>query len=995
MRVVTRSCFMIRAMKRYTNALTGVLATLAFVVTAWGQTIGSTVLGTVESSTGMKDPGAPVTIINTQTNARRDVTTDASGDYLVTDLPPGQYTVTAEIGGATFLQSAVELHTNAKLRVDFKLRAGPNGLLTLAPNNSLLSAETPVLWVDLWRDSLHDLPLLDRKFLELAGLEPGADVNVSSGRNVVSGTPIDTRRDVSGASVNLAGVGSDTNNFLIDGVSDNTEFSRGINVLPDPDAIEEFTLVSTRYAAELGQAGGGIVHLALRSGTNAFHGFAYDSLGSDKLDARQFFDIRKLPLRANLFGAGLGGPASKNKLFFFASYQGVRSSGDAQVTGVTPTPLEKQGIFTRSGYTIYDPNSLHPDPNNPSQLVRDPFPGNAIPKSQLNPVGTALVNAWPNPNYSAFGIQDNYLATESGVTGVDELNFKIDASLTSRDTLTAHYLQQRSSREDSGPWPNDVLGNTALVNGTNAALGYEHIIGPALSNDFHFAYNYARFINSLKDSTDILDGFSIPGVPNNTAAQGFPLTAISGLMPASSSGAVPEYPTPFLSIENNFQFVDSLSQRIGAHSLRYGVEAERLRNDQLPGLQGNLAMSYSGEYTSPGPGQFLPSGVSDALLGLASSLRTLSPFDKTRLRFSRIDAYVQDDWRVNSRLTVSLGLRYDYDGPSHELDDRLTNFSFSSGTILLPQNSRPLVQEYLGTPGGSLPSTFQYVSENNVVPHANALNFAPRFGFARSVFTWAVIQGGFGLFYGVEPANYYSNGGIQSPFANSLLLNGSQTTGLNLASGLPAPGSQAYLSSPGLTAYYTPLNAHTPYVEKYSVNIEFTPGSAAVMDLGYSGQRALAFPMMSYGNVPLPGPGPIASRREFPQIGLVEEDLPINDSFYNALEAVFRLRPLHGLSVQSAFTCANRSSYTSALDGNAITNPYNFRYDWGQSDYQIPLQWVTSAIYSLPKTARKSALARYVVNDWQISGLLTLQDGLPFTATLGEDILNNGLGTNR
>ncbi|MEW5978963.1 MAG: TonB-dependent receptor [Acidobacteriota bacterium] len=977
------------------------LAIVAFPVTLAAQATEGTILGTVVDPTGGAVVNARVVVKSILTGAERVSATSETGEYIVTNLPLGSYGVTVEAPGfKRAVHPPVDVTVKARVRVNVTLEVGE------ITENVFVSAAAPLIRTDspevggvISRQTLQEIPIFGRNFLAISALVPGT----------TNGPPVSRQRDLSGASVTVAGASAEANNFIIDGISNNMEFSGAMGVVPAIDAIQEFAIQTSQYSAEFGRSGGGVINVAIKSGTNELHGFAYDYLRNDRLNARPFdftgTNPRKQPLRRNQFGFGAGGPIVKNRAFLFGNYEGIRFPSSIITTVTVPTALEKRGDFTQSGFSVFDPLTVRPDPANPSRRIRDPFPGNVIPAARFDPIAVRLLSFYPDPNFKDPNpnVRNNYLVKETNDDSLDSFNLKGDLNLTSNDTMTARYSQQRGGRRRSSWMPEDRLGAESSLDATNSGLTYTHVFSPTLVNEARVGYNYLRFGNTMLNSQDILGEFKIPGLFHLPFASGFPTLNLRNYTGAAAVRPIATLGTPFVLVEHSWQMLDNISWQKGRHALKFGAEYGRVANNRFQGRPGDAILTFDGTYTTPVVGQGLETlrnGVPDALLGLARQFVSNYALDAVRIRSQRFSAFAQDDWRVTPKLSLNLGLRYDFYSPYHEEQDRLGNFDPRTGQRVIPETTRRIIESVLGIPGGNLPPTFRYGSLDEVVWKANYLNFAPRFGFAYSINDRLVLRGGYGIFYGVTVSNNANNAGTEGvPFFFDFGLASELDTPIVIRNGFPTGGVLGPLSARTFSAYYSPLDRHDPYSQKYSFNLQFALAKGAALEVGFTGQRALAFPTLVPGNTPPPGPGAVQDRRPYPNIGFFWQFVPIGDSNYNGLEASFKLKETYGLAIQSAFTFSKSLGYSQGTEGQStddrIRDPYNFRYDYGLLNYDFRKRWVSSWIYRIPTAPGLPAFARHILNNWQTSGLVILQGGFPFQVRVSGQVLNTGFDANR
>jgi Carboxypeptidase regulatory-like domain/TonB-dependent Receptor Plug Domain len=962
-----------------------------------GQATEGTILGTVVDGSGAAVPGAAVTVLNLDKGTRRETFTNETGAYTASNLALGRYSVTVEAQGfrrATY--PSVELTVKARVRVDLTLEIGVlSQEVEVSSASPLVKTDTPEVGGVITREELRELPVFGRNFLSLAALVPGT----------TAGPRDDRRRDLNGEAVTIGGASSEANNFIIDGISNNMDFSGAAAVIPAIDAIQEFAVQTSQYSAEFGRSGGGVVNVAIRSGSNKLHGFAYDYLRHDKLDARPYdFTGTRPPkqhLRRNQFGAGAGGPIFRDRTFFFGNYEGIRFPRSGLTQAIVPTASEKRGDFSQSGFSIFDPATTRIDPANPSRRIRTQFPGNAIPQSQFDPITVRLLSFFPESNYTDPNpaVKNNYLGPLDNNDDLNSYNVRIDQNLSKQDTMAVRYSEQRGGRFRSGFLPGNRIGATGTLDATNTGINYTHVFGPTQVNEARFGYNYLRFGNEMVVHENILSEFNIPGIARNPASDGFPQLSMRNITGTNVVRPIESLPTPFYLVEHSFQWLDTFSWQRDNHALKFGAEFVRHRSDRFQGLPGNATLQFDGTYTTQVVGQTLETarnGVPDALLGLANRFTTQFVSDAARLRSSRFGAFAQDDWRVTRNLTLNLGLRYDVFTPYGELRDRLTNFDFATGQRTLPDSTRGIVESVLGIPGGNLPSTFQYAPRGSVVQKTNWLDFSPRFGFAYAFNHRLVVRGGYGIFYGITVSNYASNQAVSPPFLTNVPLAGELDAPIVISNGFPVGSAIAPLSERTLGSTYQPLRAKDPYTQKYSLNVQASPFRNTAVEVGYTGQRALAYSLLIRLNVPLPAPGNIQDRRPYPNLGEGRGHLPVNDANYNGLEITVRQQETYGLSIHSTFTFSKALGYSSGIgtEGTA-TDAYNLRYDYGPNGYDMRKRWVTGWIYSIPSIPHLPAPLRFALHGWQGSGIVLMQGGFPFSVGVSGHVLNIGAATSR
>jgi len=961
-----------------------------------GQATEGTILGSITDASGAAIANAPVRVTNTGTGAVRSTSTNEAGEYTVTNLPLGQYSVSAEASGfKKAVHPPVPMTVKARIRVDLRLEVGETA------QSVEISAATPLIKTDtaevggvVSRQVLQDIPVFGRNFLALAALVPGT----------TNGPPASRQRDFSGASVNIGGASAEANNFIIDGISNNMEFSGAMGVVPAIDAIQEFAIQTSQYSAEFGRSGGGIVNLAIKSGSNAWHGFAYDYFRNDKLDARPFdftfTNQAKQPLRRNQFGGGLGLPVIRNRVFLFGNYEGTRNPSSTINTFIMADATERRGDFSGSNIIYADPATARPDPSN-ALGIRTPFPDNRVPASRVDPMTTRMLSFFPLPNFRDPNpnVRNNFLVSEKNNDFLNSFNFKGDGHINDRNTVTGRISQQRGGRRRSSWMPEDRLGGRASLDATNTGLTFTHVFRPTMVNEARAGYNYLRFGNEMLNTENVMDEFRIPGWNTVSFARGFPSYSIRNYQGTAIIRPIASVPTPFFLVEHSWQFMDNLSWQVGKHAIKLGAEAGRIANNRFQGRNGGGSISYNGTYSTPRVGaalEALRSGMTDALLNQAGGFSTNYQFDGVRIRSSRVSGFVQDDFRVSPKLTLNLGLRWEYFSPWKEEQDRLLNFDLRTGERLLAESTRPIIRDLIGIPNGNMPAGWRYTSNSEILPRSNKTNFSPRFGYAYNAGRNLVFRGGYGIFYAATVSNNFNNAGTDgSPFFFDFGLASELDRPILPRAGFPPGGAAGAFAARTFSAYYGPLNRPDPYTQKWNFNIQWNPVRRTAIELGYSGQRALRFSTLAYGNAPEPGPGAVQDRRPYPNAGSFLSYLPVNDSNYNGLEITVKQQEFKGFYLQSAFTFSKSMAYLTGTDGGILTDPYNFRYDYGPANYDFRKRWVSAVTWKPPYGSKWHPALRYALAGWETSSLITLQGGFPYTVGVTGPQLNNGAGANR
>jgi hypothetical protein len=637
--------------------------------------------GVVRDSSGAVVAAAVITVQNQSTGWSEKLASDAEGRFVSPPLPAAEYDVEVQAPG--FAKVVEHLHLEVAQRAVLEIGLSPGDVkesVTVEAEAALLDAESSTLSNLRTEAAVQNLPMNGRNFAELMGLAPG----VVPAQSQLSGAPPLTQaRGETGYSVN--GLRMEDNHFLLDGISDNENHNGlGIILFPPMDAVEQFREETSVPDARYGR-GGGTVNLIFKSGTEHFHGDVFEYLRNSDLDAKNFFDKSKPSFRLNQFGATLGGPLgwSKDpKTFFFVDYEGQRIAQGLTFISTVPTAAERLGDFSAAKQTIFDPTTTVHNAN--GTYSRTAFPGNVIPANLLNSVGLNLIDLYPTPNLPGLG--NNFLYQPSKTLEADNFDIKIDRKIGDSDTSFVRYSQARSNLFQPGPMPAPAVGGTISGPSTQPAhqvvLNEEHIFSPVTVNSFRAGFSRID-VHALdgNGAQALATQAGIPGsnVAGDSLTNGLPVISVTGAATLGTAGNVPA-----IIISNNFQYDDTLSLVRGRHTIQVGAGFARLQCKVFQTLNEHGTLTFTTAYTSnPAAANGTGIGFADLLLGspISGSLATV---DGMRgLRRSDISAFVQDDIKVTSRLTLNLGLRYEnYLGwPWTEVANRGYNFIPSTGTL--------------------------------------------------------------------------------------------------------------------------------------------------------------------------------------------------------------------------------------------------------------------------------------------------------------------------
>jgi hypothetical protein len=913
--------------------------------------------GTVTDPTGAVVPGAAVVSTNRETGQKRKVETNQGGNFVFPDLPIGTYSIEAgKQGFSGQKREGISLLTGQDLELTFSLPVGDTSqTVQVTEGTPLIQTESSSVQTSVNQTQMQDLPLNGRNALQLTTLTPGTvltNVGTESGQ-----------QDNTGLSVN--GLRATQNNYQLDGTVYTNRFFDSVPTMPNPDALQEFTIQSSNYSAEYGGAGA-LVQLSTRSGTNEFHGSAFEFLRNTDLNARNFFNLTKPPFKLNQFGGTVGGPIKKNKtFFFFAAQDAERRSAPSPISITTPTALERAGNFSALPGTIVNPAN------------GQAFAGKQIPVSLFNPISVAVANALlPTPNSGT-----QYISSANQNLDDTQYLAKIDHVFSEKDRLSVRYFYDEDNFQRSFNAPNGFYAENLFRN-QSLTLNETHVFSPTLTATFYTsASRFARTQIPVDPGLQSLQSFG-QQVTLGTSVPIFPgiRSNISGFVNVFSGGALRQDSTTF---EYRAQGV----KIFGAHTINFGAAFERSRID---------ANDYSyvpGDNTFNG--QFSGSALTDFYLGYESQFFQ----DNGRtfyLREDRPSLYVQDDWKVKRQFTLNLGLRWDPWLPPVDLNNSLTAFVPGAQSTVAPNAPKGLL--FPGDTGIS-DSVFK----------KNWKDFGPRAGFAWNVGRdqKTVIRSAYGIFYSFPEGLLYQRTDATQP-ANLYLSIPAPQSFTNPYLGYPggSPFPRAHIAPSGFASYQflTPVSggmldpsSRVGYTQNWNFTVERQLSGNTAISAAYVGNHAIGVMGSRQFNPAIYGPGATVanenSRRLYPGLGAVELASSYVYESYNALQINVTKRTTKGLTLLSNFTYGKTIDNTSsATEGNSgPPNPFNFASARGPADFDQEFRFVTSAVYALPHFGF-TGINKILLEGWQINAIGSLYSGLPFTVVSGTDRSLSGIG---
>ena len=1003
--------------------LAGLIA-LLFSPSAQAQYDNGSLVGSIHDASGAVIPNAQVTATNTATGIVNKTTSSASGDYEFPSLRVGVYSVHAEASG--FSAAAAEnisVSVGGRTRIDLSLTVGGSATTVEVSGVALeLETDSSQRGQNISNYQSEALPLVSRNYSDLLALVTG------SRQAPTAATTSSISSLVRAGSYNVNGQRSMFNNFLLDGMDNkaygesNQGFDNQIIAVP-PDSVAQWQIVTNNESAEYGRSSGATINVASQSGTNRIHATVYDFFRNTDLNAAGYFkpnvvsntgsviSFQKPDFNRNQFGLNFGGPILKDKLFYFVDYEGFRQ----KLTPLTPLTLPTQNEL--SGDLVVD---VHNPLNNDVYKA-----GTSIPTSAMDPLSAQLVGYFkqitslPASGLPTTGLNTNDYSVEAPFTdNSDKGDLRLDYQQNDKNS----WFLRVSDRKETGvnhvtiPLPLDGQTNgTIRLLDQQIALGYNHLFGPDKILDARLGISRTKAGKYTLSIGDV-SGLSIPGLPSNpVVAGGLPSIGISGFSGFGRQSTNPQWQNPaLLDPKVNFTWVK------GKHSLKFGYEYEHTWmavNDNNP-LYGSWTYG-SGYSTCPSAtvgGVVTPTLANcdsltttsddywaDFLFGTTTSYQ-LANYFVVHLRQQMHNAYAQDDWRVNSKLTLNLGLRWEYGSPYSEQNNYISNFDPTTQTVLTI------------TPGATAGNGITPVSGASGVYGKTLMNpdladWSPRVGFAYAPLSKLAIRGGFGIGY----IHYTRAGsgdilGINAPQAQFAAVTQIKPTTTDqcstplpaqiIAVGSTTPSCYAQASQgfpSGLVTTFNsatdnitwvPKNTRDSYVESYFLSAQYQVAKNSILDLAYVGNHGVKLQGFLNGNQEIPANGFARPYANWPSD--ITEALNEFWSNYNALQVRYEQRMVAGLTLLNSFTWEHALDNASAsLEGNTPSpqDGFNLKADYAQSDYNLPLANVTSLVYELPFGHGRRFLSSTngvedaVLGGWQLSLINTAQAGTPFNIT--------------
>ena len=929
---------------------------VALVPAAWSQTERAVILGTVTDDSGSVIPGAIVTVTNVGTAEKRSVTTNDRGDYDVPALNIGQYEVSVEHAG--FRKEVVKgigLVVNQRARVDFKLQVGAVTQEVLVQGTApLVQTDDATVGQLIDQRKIRELPIPGKRNMYLLAL-------LGAGMSRGPASSVTTSGFGPGFGISAMGQKVHNNWIMLDGAPLRTSIHASVRMRPSVEALQEFRVEAGFYSAEFGTESGAQIVSTIRAGTNQLHGTLFEFLRNEKLDARNFFEnplVPKRPLRRNNFGAVVSGRVIRDKLFFTANYEAFIERRSSQGSAIYPTKRMMAGDLTEPAFRA------NRDPNGALTPIRDlltgqPFPGNQIPASRIAPQAQRLFQFWPDPNFGSpvFTGQPNFSGQSRNPVDDRQLFTRLDYNLSSKNRFFGRYGIQDINEFGSSLNPHPFFGQDRPKRQQNATLTYTRLISATMLNELTVSYNRDIFQTLDRVSGEdfnIARDLLIPGQTGDPFTTGVPAIGITGVSGVGNT-------VPNTIWDESRRIADAVSFTRGAHSLKIGSEFFHvlLRRETYQFVTGQF------DFTGIHSGQGLTTAAreslawADFLLDQPSQVRTahsevpgFKPGQFTRLFSWRSHTFITDDWRATPRLTVNLGLRYEFNSVLRDIRGGTRNFDFRT-------------QDLFPAPGVSAP-----------LYNPDFDNFAPRIGLAFRPFkdNKTAVRASYGVFYNVNMLNNLTESSKNIPFSAGINeLNNAGQIRLRMSNAVVGVNAAATQAREVLAV---PDNYGVGDAQQWTLNIQRALPGDMVVEIGYVGSKSSHFDRPRTFNAINVLKG--ETRKPYPQWGNIELITTDASGNYHGLLTKVEKRFSQGLTFLATYTWAKTMFDSFAGNGaDRHNSPFDLKAEKGLAETDQRHRATASWLYELPFFRGRTGWLPRIAGGWQTNGVLTLETGLP------------------
>lgn len=1013
---------------------------LIFLLTSVGLFAQSASLtGIVTDSSGAAVPGARVVATVIATGVESATETNQEGLYRLPALTPGIYSIQVNVQGfKPVIQKDLQLAVQQVARLDFKLEVGAvTDSVEVTDQGVLLDSETSTLGQVVSGKQILELPLLGRNPYALANLVPG--VRGSAGMNDL---PVD---QISTASASINGARGNQNEYLLDGAPNTAPAQNQPVIFANVDSVQEFKVETNGFSAEYGRSAGGVFNVVTKGGTNDLHFSAYEFLRNNALNANDWFANRagrdKAPFRFNQFGGTIGAPIVKNKTFFFGSAELVRFAQGITYTGTVPTADQLAGNFstTRASngqvIAIYDPSTLTANPS--GGFLRSPFPNNSIPSNRIDPVARAIAKYWPAANTTGNPITgvNNFVRTDANQIVKNTWSARVDHHFNERNRIFGRFSYDQTPLNRAPAYGQELIAaaptaGPQVFTRYNAVVEDKHVWSPTLLQTVRASYSrLSNFRRPYGDGFDITtlglpaslkqqigDPASFPAIiiPGYSVTGSIPNTVVGGALGASDLIAFGM---------DTYSLQAQLNKTFSRHNLKVGADFRLIRFNAQQTADTSTQFNFQPSFTQ-GPNPSTASataglGFATFLLGIPGG--SVTPAPALAMQQNYYALFVQDDWRITSKLTLNLGLRWETENPRTDRFNQLANFDGS-----------------LQVPGFPYTGALTYVNVNGqsryqVNPDRN--NFAPRVGLAYQLASKTVLRGGAGIFYGTNTgiggaASNFGTSGFQASTSIVTSLDGF-TPIVSLSNpypnGLvqPTGSSLGALTQLGQSIGFYDRSNLLPYAAQWSFNVQHELPKSIILDVGYAGSRGLKFPdNRQFNQLPdsalqlgdalrqqVANPfypqikvgilaNPTVARgqllRPYPQFDAVTaQNSTFASSTYHALQAKVEKRYSKGLTLLAAYTYSKVIDFSTGafsgepLGGGAFQNWNNLSPDRAVSSLDQTHRLVLSTVYELPFFRNQKNWKNLTAGGWEVGAIFSALSGSPLGISSATNTTNS------
>jgi hypothetical protein len=915
---------------------------------AYAQLATTTALvGTVSDAKGAMIAEVKVTAVNTGTSETYSALTNEQGNYNIQFVRPGTYNLTLEKSGfQRFQKTGIVVEENQMVRNDATLAVGSlSQSVTVQAEAAVIKTEDASVSENITTRQVSELPLNGRDPMHLAITTAG----VFQGQKAANGVP--PGEDFIGA-----GTREIQNEMSLDGISIMNNLITTTPSRPMVEAIQEVQIQTGTYSAQYGAYLGVHINMITKSGTNDLHGAVLEFVRNNIFDARPYFlpaTSSQPPLRQNQFGFELDGPIvipklynGRNKTFFMGSYEGLRQIRSTTSTAALLTPQMFTGDFSQyTAKAIVNP------------LTGQAFPGNIIPASLLSPYTTQLQKYYPKPNLPGVGVGGNNYATSlANNNNTDQTVDRLDQNLGDKSRFFFRYQRQQETILVGAANPTNATNGPVYL--SNYDIGYTQILSPTLVNDMRFGRNYFNTatlnyfaVNNLKSAgADLgIPGFNGDVIGNNPGLPEFNVTGFTGW---GVSG------TNWYQDDSTWQGAEQLSWNKGNHNLMFGAEFRKLETGRAATNSSRGFFNFTGQFSNYAPADFI--------LGLPANLQTYATQVRGLVAEWRDGFFALDNWQVSRKLTINYGLRYELPTVPYTVNGYATELN-PEQTALIPAN--PPVPGF----------KFTYPQHKD---------WAPRVGFAYRLSERTVVRGGAGIYYNPNQTNSQTFLNTNPPFATATTYTSNPTTPTLFLTNPTGGPANAPPATPNIIT--DNWNLKTPRMNQWSFGVEQAAWHNAGIEIQYLGSHSYDLDRSYYNNTPyFPGPGSIQPRRPNQLFGVIRTVQNDEIANYEGLSVVVRQRFWRGMQFLASYTWSHTLDVSSDSNGGGTPmNPYNWRADYGNSNWDIRHRFVASYVWEIPFFRNASPTLRNIFGNWQLNGITTLQSGVPINVSIGTDTAN-------